>query len=396
MEKRTAIRILLAILLIAIAAFSGCIEEKPTSTPLAPTPTPTLSVTIEDIDEEIELLVKELEYDYNVAQYVAREVNSWTDKQGNTILQGWKEELRDARERYEEGKISVDKLTEVEVKITKELSQKIKEEIPDFNEDNWHLENVIRDKEANCLGYTQLLFISGRVVGLSVEPIEVRESRESGYYEEDHATCLVNLSDRYRVMVELTSSPIFISKPFILEREYERIGNYFELIDKDNPLVLYMRIRMWSKEGLIAGIIDKRGRSNYQQGEYQKAIADHTKAIALDPKDANAYNNRGVVYDNLKEYQKAISDYTKAIELDPKYAKAYNNRGVVYFGLGEYHKAISDLTKAIESDPKYAKAYYNRGVVYLMKRESQKAQRDFDMAVSLDPGLESVVQEILG
>ena len=127
------------------------------------------------IEEEIQLLVKELGYDDEIAQYVARDVNNWTGFWGDPLLHGWKEELSDARERYEEGKLTIDKLTDVEVKITKELSQKIKKEIPDYKKDFYNLKNIIEDKEANCLGYTQLFFISGRVVGLSVEPIEVRE-----------------------------------------------------------------------------------------------------------------------------------------------------------------------------------------------------------------------------
>ena len=319
--KRKSIAGLIAIVaIVAVAMFAGCVDDKPptptstplaptptptlsvsstsTSTPLAPTPTPTLSVTVEEVEKEIELLLKELGYDDEVAQYVARDVNSWTDKRGNPILQGWKGELRDAKERYEEGKLSIDKLTDVEVKITKELSQKIKEEIPDYNDDNWHLENVFRDKEANCLGYTQLFLILGRIVGLSIEPIEVREVRESRRYF-DHATCLVNLSDTHKVMVELNIRPIFISKSFVLEKEYEKIGNYFKLVDENNPIVLYPHIRIMDKDGLIVGIINSRGATYADLGEYQKAVSDYTKAIEIDPQLVQTYCNRGIAYRNL-------------------------------------------------------------------------------------------------
>ena len=54
------------------------------------------------------------------------------------------------------------------------------------------------------------------------------------------------------------------------------------------------------------------------KSEYDSAIRDYTKAIELDPKFVDAYNNRGLSYDNKKEYDSAIRDYTKAIELDPK------------------------------------------------------------------------------
>ena len=61
-----------------------------------------------------------------------------------------------------------------------------------------------------------------------------------------------------------------------------------------------------------------------------RAIADYTEAIRLDPKYANAYSNRGVAYSDKGDKDRAIADFTEAIRLDPKYADAYNNRGFAY------------------------------------------------------------------
>jgi formylglycine-generating enzyme required for sulfatase activity len=54
-----------------------------------------------------------------------------------------------------------------------------------------------------------------------------------------------------------------------------------------------------------------------EKGEYDKAIADCTEAIRLDPKHVEAYHNRGVAYWNKGEYDKAIADFTEAIRLEP-------------------------------------------------------------------------------
>src|SRR5208283_2951885 len=97
---------------------------------------------------------------------------------------------------------------------------------------------------------------------------------------------------------------------------------------------------------------------------YQQAINDFNKAIELNPKDAEAYNNRGLAYEYLGNHQKAINDYNKSIKLNPKDAMAYNNRGIAYEYLENHQQAINDFNKAIELNPKYAKAYYNRGIVY--------------------------------
>ena len=47
--------------------------------------------------------------------------------------------------------------------------------------------------------------------------------------------------------------------------------------------------------------------------------------FALEP-DAVAYFNRGIAYQAKGERDRAIADYDKAIALNPKYANAYYNR----------------------------------------------------------------------
>jgi len=85
----------------------------------------------------------------------------------------------------------------------------------------------------------------------------------------------------------------------------------------------------------------------------------------------------------MGESDKAIADYSKAIELNPRYAIAYHNRGFVYRKIGEYDRAILDFTKAIEIDPKYASAYYHRGHIYHYKGEYEMAWEDIKKARSL-------------
>ena len=48
----------------------------------------------------------------------------------------------------------------------------------------------------------------------------------------------------------------------------------------------------------------------------------------MNPKDAEAYNNRGLAYDQQKNSGKAIDDFTRALLLNPKLADAYFNKAV--------------------------------------------------------------------
>ena len=100
-------------------------------------------------------------------------------------------------------------------------------------------------------------------------------------------------------------------------------------------------------------------------------------------REATTHNNHGVAYRDEGEYDRAIEDFTKAIELNPNYAIAYNNRGRVYSDKGEIDRAIEDYNTAIELKPELAEAYYNRGEAWLHLGEWDKAKSDLTVARSM-------------
>ncbi len=59
----------------------------------------------------------------------------------------------------------------------------------------------------------------------------------------------------------------------------------------------------------------ERGNAAYGKGEYAKAIADLTEAVRLDPKNAKAYDNRGLAFQQKGEKAKAEEDFARAKEL---------------------------------------------------------------------------------
>jgi len=83
--------------------------------------------------------------------------------------------------------------------------------------------------------------------------------------------------------------------------------------------------------------------------------------MELKPDYAEAYNDRAFAYYLKGDFERAIADYTRAIELRPNYPKAYNSRGVVYMA-GGYGaaKSVPDFDRAIELKPDFRYAYINR------------------------------------
>jgi tetratricopeptide (TPR) repeat protein len=119
-----------------------------------------------------------------------------------------------------------------------------------------------------------------------------------------------------------------------------------------------------------------------------RTVAASFQTIILSEPAANAelYLKRGEDFSGTHQYDRAIADYTTAIQLNPEFAEAYNDRGFAYYLKGDVERAIADYTRAIELRPNYPKAYNSRGVAYMAHGYgSAKSVPDFDRAIALDP-----------
>ena len=123
--------------------------------------------------------------------------------------------------------------------------------------------------------------------------------------------------------------------------------------------------------------------SNGKCTDPQKAIEYLNEAIKLKPDYAEAYNNRGNIYNSLGQHQRAIEDLNEAIRLKPDFAMTYNNRGANYNNLGQYQRAIEDFNETIRLKPDYAIAYSNRGNAYLNQGDKISGCSDLSKACNL-------------
>jgi len=141
-------------------------------------------------------------------------------------------------------------------------------------------------------------------------------------------------------------------------------------------------------KGNLAVALFARGEAYRAMGEYPSAIADYTEVIKLDPKNKEAYKNRGNMYltqRNNEDNDRAMADYNEAIKLDPNYKEAYNNRGLVYNEKGEFDRAIAEYNKALQIDAKFLLARLGRANTYRKQGDHDRALADYDEARRLDP-----------
>ena len=97
------------------------------------------------------------------------------------------------------------------------------------------------------------------------------------------------------------------------------------------------------------------------------------QAIGLDPENAEAHFQLGVLYGDKRRYEKAIVQYKRVVELDPQYSDAYFNLGYIYAVKKNYKNAEAAYKEVVSLAPPYLdEALFNLAMVQkpLGKREA--------------------------
>lgn len=96
----------------------------------------------------------------------------------------------------------------------------------------------------------------------------------------------------------------------------------------------------------------RRGDALQDQHNYEAAIAEYRKALALDTNYVNAHNNLGNALDELGRHDEAIQEYREAIRIMPPYALAHHNLAIALKRKGDLQGAAEQEALACAFDPK--------------------------------------------
>lgn len=122
-----------------------------------------------------------------------------------------------------------------------------------------------------------------------------------------------------------------------------------------------------------------------RSGKFDRAIADLSRLIQINPNNPIAYNDRGVACQGAGDYRRSIDDFDKAIALNPRFTMAYHNRGLSWKFLGEFDRAIADHAEAIALFPHFADAYAELGVAHQCKLNFELSIEHLTTAITLAP-----------
>ncbi|HET7380161.1 MAG TPA: tetratricopeptide repeat protein, partial [Gaiellales bacterium] len=74
-------------------------------------------------------------------------------------------------------------------------------------------------------------------------------------------------------------------------------------------------------------------------------------ARRIDPSDAGAHNNLGVLYYQKGLVSEAIAEFTRALELDAKMQVAQRNLEIAYHNSGYYDQLVAQLRERLRAAP---------------------------------------------
>lgn len=141
-----------------------------------------------------------------------------------------------------------------------------------------------------------------------------------------------------------------------------------------------------------------KGVEAARQKIYDTAITNLKQAVTIDPTNAQAFYNMGVVYKDERKWPEAAEAFASAAKLDSQNPALHYELGNAYYEqtlpqdaqhpVGNPAKlpdAIGEFQKAIEIDPKLYKVHYRLGVALQDSDKPKEADAEYRKAIEANP-----------
>ena len=107
----------------------------------------------------------------------------------------------------------------------------------------------------------------------------------------------------------------------------------------------------------------KSGNRFFKISEYQKAISSFNLVLQNDPKNIEAWNNKGKVYDKLIMYDDALSCFNHAIEINSNDDVLWYNKGNILAKLNRFSDSLKCYESAIQVNSRDSSYWKNKAYV---------------------------------
>ncbi len=131
------------------------------------------------------------------------------------------------------------------------------------------------------------------------------------------------------------------------------------------------------------------GTTKFEEGNYEGAAADFTKAAELAPQESIVWYNLAMTNYMMELYEEAVVNYTKVIELDPEYADAWFQRGLSKYNNGIGDGALADYSKALEIDTTLIEVLIQKAFLEILMKLYPEAIEDLTEYINNGGGIQT-------
>jgi tetratricopeptide (TPR) repeat protein/transglutaminase-like putative cysteine protease len=127
------------------------------------------------------------------------------------------------------------------------------------------------------------------------------------------------------------------------------------------------------------------GLAYLRTGKLDQAAAAFQKQIEINPADEHANDYLGLAFERQNKVAEAAAAFRKQIAIDPLDAAAHAALGEILLAQHEYSQAAPELDKATILSPENAELHVSLGRAYLNTGDQPKAIAAFEKAAALSP-----------
>lgn len=270
------------------------------------------------------------------------------NRQSNKKQEALVEKMEKTVSRISEMQSCIDEMKEVIEKSEKSAADSRKQS----------LVNSLLSQASNEKDYHEAIRIYTRIIHIDSKNVRAYVARASLYIDNEEAYELAKRDLDNAASLQPNNYVVYM----VRSRANSLLRNYTEAINDANMSIslapqlpnvyecralTYMDFSKWREAICDYDKVAKLGKLNsvsYNNRAYaymrikkiDLALADANDSLRLDSNHAEAYDTRGTIYfrKGPNYYQKALQDYSKAILLNPRLWDAYENRANLYSAMG--------------------------------------------------------------
>jgi len=146
-------------------------------------------------------------------------------------------------------------------------------------------------------------------------------------------------------------------------------------------------------KALAALFAELKTTTSAERGE---ALTRRIWEIWLTPRDERAEPllERGVDAMSEEDFDAALAEFDKLVALAPDFAEGWNRRATVRYLIGDLDGSVDDIARTLALEPRHFGALSGLGLIDMRLGKDEAALKAFERALALDPYLSGVKENV--